>query len=77
VREAAQSIKRLGVPRDAGFGSHVHETTEGVFGLSPVLPSPAVRCEVLRLSGEATVTFSEEKEHGQRIGRDRDRIGRA
>jgi hypothetical protein len=39
--ERAQSIKRARVFWQAGFGSPVLETTEGVFGLSPALPLPA------------------------------------
>jgi hypothetical protein len=74
--ERAQTIKSKRMFWYAGFGSHGHETTEGVFGLSPVLPSRAIRSEVLRLSGQSSVTFSQGKEHGKRIGRHRGRIGR-
>lgn len=37
----AHSFKRLRMDRQAGFGSLVHETTEGVFGPAPMLLLPA------------------------------------
>jgi len=43
VRGTALSFKRWRMDWQAGFGSLVHETTEGGFGLTPVLLSPAMR----------------------------------
>lgn len=63
----AVTTKRCTLVRTAGFGSQTLDTTEGVLGLSPVLPSRVRRSEVLRLGGESLT--------GQRIGRHRGRSG--
>jgi hypothetical protein len=58
VRGRAQTIKRARLLRLVGFGSQALDTTEGVPGLSPVLPSPAIRRGVLRLAGQSSVAPS-------------------
>jgi hypothetical protein len=52
VRGQALTLNRYAQVRYAGFGSQIHDTTEGVLGLSPALSSRARRSEVLRLEGE-------------------------
>jgi hypothetical protein len=53
VRGKAFTLKKYALVRLVGFGSQVLDTTEDVLGLSPALPSPARRREVLRLEGES------------------------
>jgi len=54
VRGKALTLNTYALVRFAGFGPYALDTTEGVLGLSPVLPSRVWRREVLRLEGEST-----------------------
>lgn len=51
--------------------SQVLDTTEGVLGLLPVLPSPVIRSRVLRLAGQSQLHHPQGACDGQRIGRHR------
>ena len=73
--EKRSRIKQYALVRLVGFGSHALDTTEDVLGLSPVLPSRAMRREVLRLEGQSELHRLRGQCDGQRIGRHRGRSG--
>jgi hypothetical protein len=55
----------------AGFGLQVHDTMEGVLGLSPSCFHRQGEAKLLWLSGKLHITIREERDAGQQIGRTR------